>query len=299
MVFSQYFLSIPYHKPKSHSLKEFLNRRSIVQQQEKLASNPFVKAAVAIKMSGDQLIQYMYVVFSNDILNSFVCKPKNTYLISAHICREEMKKREKEAEEFFQQEEIDDVSNAKLSESDDDEDYTAETSGAATNSTKDDEKTEELPSEVQPNIDMNADCENIQENLIATTTQMDVELNKPEESINHETSENGHGNKSDDPINLDGTSDVIELHTNQTELDDELDAAIINKKVKLTFPTDFVPKLKGEKGFVIDLETNSVKPVPKTGVDELFERFMENAVVKPQKVETQDIGFDALKIVLN
>lgn len=75
MVCSQYFSSIPYHKPKSHSLKEFLNRRSIVQQQEKLASKSIVKAAVAIKMSGDQLIQYMYVVFSNDILNSLVCKP--------------------------------------------------------------------------------------------------------------------------------------------------------------------------------------------------------------------------------
>lgn len=203
-----------------------------------------------------------------------------------------MKKREKEAEEFFQQQEVDDVSSAKLSDSDDDEDYTGETSETATKLMEDDEKSEELTSEVQPNIDMNVECENIQDNLNTSATQIDAELNKPEECINQDISENAHGDQSDNPINPDGTRDVIELHTNQTELDDELDAAITNKKVKLTFPTDFVPKLKGEKGFVIDFETNDVKPVPKTGVDELFERFMGNAVVKPQRVETQDIGFD-------
>lgn len=55
------FFSVPYHKPKQHSLKEFLSRRSIVQQQEKLNSKPIPKAAVAIKMSEEELIQYMCV----------------------------------------------------------------------------------------------------------------------------------------------------------------------------------------------------------------------------------------------
>lgn len=54
--------SIPYHKPKQHSLKEFLSRRSIIEQQEQLNSKPMPKAAVAIKMSGDELIQFMYVI---------------------------------------------------------------------------------------------------------------------------------------------------------------------------------------------------------------------------------------------
>ncbi|XP_055305136.1 claspin [Sitodiplosis mosellana] len=246
-------VNIPYHKPKSHSLKEFLSRRSIVQQQEKLATKPFVKAAVAIKMSGNDLIQYM------------------------HECKE----REQEAEEFFQEQETDECWNSKASDSDESEE---EDAGGAEMMVA--EKPEELPDEIKSN-----ECEEVQINSNTSATKTNEELDKSVESNNHGISENGNDGPTDDQTNAIESEVAIELHTSHAELDYELnDTVAPNKKVKPTFPTDFVPKLNGEKGFVIDLETNDVKPMPKTGVDELLARFIENAVVKPQKVETQDIS---------
>lgn len=51
-------LSVPYHVPKKHSLKEFLNRRNINKPVPQLDT---VKAAAAIKMSKEDLIEYAYV----------------------------------------------------------------------------------------------------------------------------------------------------------------------------------------------------------------------------------------------
>lgn len=215
------------------------------------------------------------------------------------VFRNDMKKREKEAEEFFQeQEETDDL--YKASDSDESDEYTAD-ADTKTDKTEDDKtaetNTEELPSEAQAN-----ECEHLEANPKASAAQegtemeLDLELDQTDAcTINNEISETVEAEN--DSINQNDaieTPNVIELHTEPTELDDELDAMSTNKKVKLTFPSDFVPKLKGEKGFVIDLETNDVKPTPKTGVDELFERFMENAIAKPQRAETQDIGFGVL-----
>lgn len=108
-------------------------------------------------------------------------------------------------------------------------------------------------------------------------------------------------NQTVDKQTVDGTeinsdmmeTDVVEIHTARSELDEELDAMSTNEmnkeKKKLSIATDFVPKLKGDKGFVIDLETNDLLPTPKTGVDELLTRFVKNVLVKPQAVETQDV----------
>lgn len=48
-------LSVPYHVPKKHSLKEFLNRRNINKPIPIMNS---VKTAAAIKMSKEDLIEY-------------------------------------------------------------------------------------------------------------------------------------------------------------------------------------------------------------------------------------------------
>lgn len=49
------YFSVPYHKPKQYSLKEFLSRRTIVQSVKLPVIN---KAAAAIKMSTDELASY-------------------------------------------------------------------------------------------------------------------------------------------------------------------------------------------------------------------------------------------------
>lgn len=48
-------LSVPYHVPKKHSLKEFLSRRNINKPIPIMNS---VKTAAAIKMSKEDLIEY-------------------------------------------------------------------------------------------------------------------------------------------------------------------------------------------------------------------------------------------------
>lgn len=49
------FLSVPYHKPKPHSLKDFLNRRTINRPVPMAMTK---KAAATIKMSKEELEQY-------------------------------------------------------------------------------------------------------------------------------------------------------------------------------------------------------------------------------------------------
>lgn len=48
-------LSSPYHRPKQHSLKEFLNRHNVIRPTVQLDAP---KAAAAIKMTKEQLEEY-------------------------------------------------------------------------------------------------------------------------------------------------------------------------------------------------------------------------------------------------
>lgn len=88
-------------------------------------------------------------------------------------------------------------------------------------------------------------------------------------------------------------SDVIEIHTVRTELDDELDLLVENemKTKNLSIQTKHIPKLQGDRGLLIDFETNDLRPIPKTGVEELLTRFVKNALVKRNVAETQDVRF--------
>lgn len=51
------YVDIPYHKPKQHSLKEFLSRKSVVRK-ELPRTGAFKTTAATIKMSQEELEAY-------------------------------------------------------------------------------------------------------------------------------------------------------------------------------------------------------------------------------------------------
>lgn len=80
----------------------------------------------------------------------------------------------------------------------------------------------------------------------------------------------------------------IELHSEKTQLDYEIDKLINDDRkqkkslaLSLALAAEVAPKLSGDKNMIIDLETNEVKPREKSGIEELQERFLRNAVKKP------------------
>lgn len=192
-----------------------------------------------------------------------------------------MKKRTQEAEEFFKDEE--ETANVEQESDQSDEEYDPSTA-------MNEDKSPTKPKEDAPNTD---------ENYSTTAPLLEQEnaLETPIETAPAEIMECEHVNDIADQSTSDHkppaeSTEIIEFHTVRTELDDELDGIKTNdgKIPKLSIPTDYVPKLKGDKGFIIDFETNDLKPAPKTGVDELLSRFMKNALVKSNEAETQDVG---------
>lgn len=177
--------------------------------------------------------------------------------------RTELERRKEEAEEFFQEQE--EQSNSYIKESDD-SDY----------------ETGKLPvgiTETEPN--------ELYKNAGTTSKNISEIL----ENIN-ETVSNGSENQNTEISENHKEINMIELHAIRTELDDELDAMPTTsepKNLKLPVTTDFIPKLEGDKGLIIDFETNDLKPMPKTGVEELLTRFVTNALVKPHVPEFQDV----------
>lgn len=176
-----------------------------------------------------------------------------------------MEKRTQEAEEFFQNEEDQEVKPIKRDNDDSD------IEPSAVEST-------ETPKEIE-----------IANNDVAID-QLDKEENAPMElsgdcSIDESTTQNTETNQESTPKkDEDELPQVVELHTERTELDEELDNMIrLDNKPKRdlsNIPLINAPKLKGNSGMIIDFETNELKPREKTGVDELVERFVKNAVKK-------------------
>lgn len=186
-----------------------------------------------------------------------------------------MEKRTREAKEFFIEET-------------EDEESRMEASSAIIEETED-KDTEIMEKSNEPETNQTAD---------STTVLSPEKTNEPAasdfECITDIIEDCANDDQISDEIQFkSAATDVIEIHTARTELDDELDAMSTNEinkeKKKLSISTDYVPKLKGDKGLMIDFETNDLLPDPKTGVDELLTRFVKNALVKPQPVETQDI----------
>lgn len=205
--------------------------------------------------------------------------------------RNGLKKREKFTEQFFKDEEADGIFNTIASDH-----YHEREKHGGIPETKAAEKVEEQSGEIQ-----SIECKEFQENPNSSPirSQINEGLANSEESHNqidqNENDDQTHGQN----ITIE-SADLTDLQTDNIELSDELNTAdtlntVATKKItKPIIPTDFVPKLKGFEGSVIDLETNDVKPKQKTGINELFERFMENAIAKPQKAETQEIRFENL-----
>lgn len=205
-----------------------------------------------------------------------------------------MKKRTQEAEEFFQEEEEEEPNmEANKSDESEDEDWVDKSKTVEA-------KPADLPEETTESIDIPVNECQESENVEAPTpmelgtAENDVEC--PTEVMNEDYTENQPTDLIEsDPIPLAETPNVIKLHTVSTELDEELDAMILKEakmeRAKLSFPTNHVPKLKGDKGLLIDLETNDLKPVPTSGVDELLSRFMKSARAKSSAAESHDVRF--------
>lgn len=212
-----------------------------------------------------------------------------------------MEKRTLEAEEFFQEQEEEYTPSSALIKSDDSEDGDwTET----VKETKPAEATPEIP-EISENSDtqMN-ECQET-EILPPASEPLPMESNASEIAVEYadvtanisggEDNENITENQmTEEQLTESNPTHTLEFHTDRTDLDDELDALIENDNArpKPSIPTDFVPKLKGQDGFVIDLETNDLKPKSQDGIYELFDRFIKNACVKKSAAaETQNVGY--------
>lgn len=273
--------SVPYHKPKQRSLQEFLSRRSIMEHGEQLKSKPLLKTAAAIKMSGQDLIDY-----ANKI-----------------------NQRIQESEEFFQEEEEEDEN------SDDghnggtaNEDNPQENIGASGNKEQGDQESVEKVPDNAGSVETDLTNEAAAAIDLAMDTDLDDipldEISAPENTKTASTT-NIASNAVDDGASTSHAHDmdilpeteldenpskqnIIELHTERNDLDDELDqmdAPVVqtsNRKRNIAaFAPLCAPKLGVGKGMIIDLETNVIMPQPKSGVDLLVERFVQNAIVRP------------------
>lgn len=228
-----------------------------------------------------------------------------------------MERRARETEEFYQEQEEECVPSSAIIKSDDSEDDDW-TNKSSTKETKlpENEPSEEPPevsaevpvNETPENIDMQTnECQEIEaltstfEPLPSTSEQPPTQSNDSEHAVEciddteiveklteSENQMDVEQPKKSDPVQA---SHSIEFHTERTELDDELDAMLEAEiRPKPSIPTGFVPKLKGGDGFVIDFETNDLKPKSQDGVQELFSRFLKNACVKKNATaETQSV----------
>lgn len=193
-----------------------------------------------------------------------------------------MEEREEESVEFF-----------KVDDSDSDSNQNEPTNETEQEEIKDtvieDTKCQETNNEpmISATEDTNTDIAPTQ-NETSTTLEA-IEITNP-------TVDNIDENSVEQAVEMTESFNVVELHTEQTELDNELDKMIAKDKRKsrleavLSIATLGAPKLSGGSGMVIDLETNELKPKDKSGVDILVERFVKNAIVKSVNAESQEIG---------
>lgn len=275
--------SVPYHKPKQRSLKEFLARRSIMEHEEQMKAKPLLKAAAAIKMTGQDLIEYA----------------------------DKINQRIQESEAFFQEESDEEDENGENGEEAKEPTVDAEEEPSAIpgeNVENEGKVAEDDPmggtpkeaghtSEVQetPSADNGA---TIGAELTEMKPDMDVSMADVETQFETEP-------ESLLETELAGPSSprqAIQIHTERTELDDELDgmdaphappAKVPLSKRRLdiaALATISAPKLGGGTGMVIDLDTNEITPKPKSDVDLFVERFVQSAIVRPtNQTEEQEI----------
>lgn len=220
-----------------------------------------------------------------------------------------MERRTQEAEEFFQEQEEESHSAALIKSDDSDDDDWTDKSAAKELKPAPPAQEEQMEIE-EADTQMN-ECQDTEtlplanspiqangsEAVVECTDATDVLEIDNENKTDNQTSTTEQPIESEDLLPA-HAANIIEFHTERTELDDELDAMLAGDHPKPSISTDFVPKLKGGDGLVIDLETNDLKqPTSQDGVQELFSRFIKNACVKKNAtLETQNVGYDQKKL---
>lgn len=194
-----------------------------------------------------------------------------------------LEEREKEAVEFFKVDDSDSDSNQN-------------------EPTNDTEQKEIMDTVIEPtkNEETNTEpmisaTEETNTDIAPTQIEISTALDEAMATTNPAV-ENMDENSVEEAVEMTESFNVVELHTEKTELDNELDKMIAKDQRKsrlaamLSITTLNAPKLSGGSGMVIDLETNEMKPKEKSGVDMLVERFAKNAIVKSVNIESQEIG---------
>lgn len=277
------FSSVPYHKPKQRSLKEFLARRSIMEHEEQMKAKPLLKAAAAIKMTGQDLIEY-----ANKI-----------------------NQRIQEAEVFFQEESDEEDGNAGNEEEEAKEPQTVSAEEEPSSFSGENVKNEEKVAEDDPmggNPKEAGDTSEVQEtpskgaSTEAEPTEMEPDMDVSMADVETQFETEPETLQETEVAGPSSTKQAIQIHTERTELDDELDGMDASQAPPAKAPlskrqldiaalaTIAAPKLGGGTGMVIDLDTNEITPKPKSDVDLFVERFVQSAIVKPTNhTEEQEI----------
>lgn len=211
-----------------------------------------------------------------------------------------MERRTQEAVEFFQEQEEDCSSSAIKSDDSEDDDWTDKSTKKGTKPLEDAIETPEIN-----DTQMNESHETEILSSAPDASESAAEYADATDLIDNDIENNNQTSTAEKSTELDATppptkaSNVIQFHTERTELDDELDAMLeLETRPKPSISTDYVPKLKGGDGFLIDLETNDLKPKSQEGINELFSRFIKNACVKKNVTpETQNVKYDKSNLI--
>lgn len=196
-----------------------------------------------------------------------------------------MDEREKESMEFFKVDDSDSDSNQNEPANETEQKEIKDSVIEPTESEQTNNEPMVLATE-DTNIDNTPSISNQNEN--STPLDEAIEITQP-------AVENIDENSVEEAVEMTESFNVVELHSEQTELDKELDKMIAKDKRKsrleavLSIATLGAPKLSGGSGMLIDLETNELKPNV-SGVDILVERFVKNAIVKSANTESQEFG---------
>ncbi|XP_055843194.1 claspin [Episyrphus balteatus] len=239
-------VNIPYHKPKRHTLKEFLTRRTIVKP-----SLNQLGPGKSLKMSPEELEEYA----------------------------KQLEERAKEATEFFKSESEDELKDVEENESTDKNPSVEpmETSISETNINNESEAPAEA---VQPDATQPLNTEEIdqilKEHEFISQPSTEELLNdlqsesEPQPSTSASTS-NGLLNEQENKA-----SPSAARPSALAELKRRL---IADKSIPL------VPKLKGDANMMIDFETGDMFARKPTGVENLFQRFIKSNKNNKRKPE--------------
>lgn len=246
-------IRVPYHKPKQHTLKEFMARRTLKKPQiDKSDGQKPMSSILQLKLVGQNI-------------ESFAQK---------------MKEREEEAIEFFKSESESDDEELELTE--DKENISANQDVSMTEALvkKEEQQDEIMREELKANpVELGIVNEESsvvepqpspldEENQIALDVpdaSKAIELEQPEELVNAEAPT--------EKVPEDSNLNQLREKYNNMNTDDVMP--------KLSFPTLKTLEEMGSNNFVIDLESGAIEPRKLSGAEKLFQRYLKT-VQKPK-----------------